>query len=48
MINNMECACPNDPDLRLAVDELGDLKRLEAWYLAEGEGYAEKFPVREE
>ncbi len=47
-IYNMVCTNPKSPSLRLAVDELGDLKRIETWYLDHGEGYMEKFPVQDE
>ena len=44
-ICNIECAKLTDPDLKLAVDELKDLKRLEAWSLTKGEEYEDLFPI---
>lgn len=45
-IYNIECANLIDSDLKLAVDELKDLKRLEAWSLTKGEEYEDLFPIQ--
>jgi len=36
-ISNIESLRPADPDLRLAVDEPGDMERLEKWRQSNGE-----------
>ena len=42
---NIECANLTDPDLKLAVDKLKDLKRLETWFLTKGKEYEDLFPI---
>ncbi len=44
-IHNIECARSTDSDLKLAVDELKDLERLEAWSLSKEEEYEDLFPI---
>lgn len=44
-ISNIKCADNIDPELRLAVDELEDLKRLGGWLAEAGEEYWKLFPV---
>ena len=44
-IGNIECANLTDPDLKLAVDKLKDLKRLETWFLTKGKEYEDLFPI---
>jgi len=46
-ICNIQCDGPYDPDLKLAVDELGDMQRLTAWLADAGNEYWRLFPVGE-
>lgn len=45
-IHNIKCAKPLNPNIKLALDEPEDLKKIEAWYLDNGPNYEDLFPVK--
>ena len=45
-IHNIECASSIDPNLSLAVDEVGDIKKIEKWLLGKKNNYKNLFPIK--
>ena len=45
-IHNIECDSQIEPKLSLAVDEIGDLKKIEKWLLNNKSDYKDLFPIK--
>ena len=45
-ILNIKCSKPKRSNLKLSLDELHDLKRLEVWYKNKGKNYEALFPIK--
>ncbi len=44
-IFNINCSKPESSKLKLSIDELGDLDRLEKWYESKNKNYDNLFPI---
>jgi len=45
-IHNIECDLPVDQNLKLAVDENSDLKKIESWLLTKNDKFENLFPIK--
>ena len=45
-IHNIECATQIQPELNLAVDEIGDIKKIEKWLSNNKSDYKNLFPIK--